>query len=228
MRDNKGPSFGPFREIVRRLSDVEDSVRLLRQATTTTVQQTPTAVVDDPIEGQIVIDGTKHKWYSGGAWHEAGGSIPTARMESGGSFTTNVSSPNLLATVKTNDPGTFEYNPSADFGIGAVPVLEANSPGEYMIIGELTFVVNPTVLTHSFLFELSAWKQDNSATSFGDYTLWRSFSGSWVTVNGVQYMTLTEPAWLVPSVLAVDNIGVGFVGYEVIKLDSTVMSTIHP
>ncbi len=58
--------------IQAQIRDLTSRVKRLRQATTTTVRQATTGQIDDPLEGELIIDylDNKVKWYSNGAWRE--------------------------------------------------------------------------------------------------------------------------------------------------------------
>ncbi len=58
--------------IQAQIRDLTSRVKRLRQTTTTTVRQATTGQIDDPLEGELIIDylDNKVKWYSNGAWRE--------------------------------------------------------------------------------------------------------------------------------------------------------------
>lgn len=72
-REHYPPAFSKDQEILKYLKGLEDDIKLLKNRTTSTLQQIAVADIDDPIEGEHVIDYTddQHKWYSNGAWRQA-------------------------------------------------------------------------------------------------------------------------------------------------------------
>lgn len=72
-REHYPPAFTRDAEVLKYIKHLEERLAKLEKSTTATLQQISVADIDDPIEGEHVIDHTddKHKWYSGGAWREA-------------------------------------------------------------------------------------------------------------------------------------------------------------
>lgn len=83
-REHYPPAFTKDEEVLKYLKGLEDKIRLLENRTTSTLQQTAVTNIDDPIEGEYVVDPTDNllKWYSNGAWRQpaAGASLPSCRL----------------------------------------------------------------------------------------------------------------------------------------------------
>lgn len=77
--DKSGPPADVLDQIRQELADVTKRVRDLENNTVMTVQQSDLVDIEDPLEGETVIDHTDDQfaWYSNGVWHKAALSAAT-------------------------------------------------------------------------------------------------------------------------------------------------------
>lgn len=139
-RDHYPPAFTKDQEVLKYIKSLEDRLKKLEQGTTATLQQIAVVDVDDPIEGEHVIDHTddQHKWYSNGAWRSGGAFIPTYAKAissssfilasgSGGSYLT-------FPTFNTSNAGIIGFNTGNNIDILLY------GPGIYIVAGYVEWV----------------------------------------------------------------------------------------
>lgn len=79
-RDHLPPAFTKDAAIREYIQTLERRLKLLENRTTATLQRMRASDIDDPIEGEEIIDDVTHKWYADGAWHQAEGGALDSTM----------------------------------------------------------------------------------------------------------------------------------------------------
>jgi hypothetical protein len=231
-REHESPSFGPAAEMWAEIKRLRSEVNGLKSRTTATLQQIDVTNIDDPIEGEEVIDYAdqhKHKWYSGGSWRTAGG------------FTTDYIRFTLTAPF-TFGPGArfcpigyaeatsdtlFEVG-DFDFGSGAKPGIQVNQAGLYLcILDFMTFVVQPLTITANIQYSLSCKDAGGIHAGIGDVTLARLYSGNWTTVVGASTIPLTGSSWVFPVfTTAMTSVGVSAISTTIIRINPAIVTVL--
>jgi hypothetical protein len=128
-KDNRGPANSPAAAARQELIELTRRVSQLERNAVLTSQISATTAIEEPVEGEHIIDHTdnKHAWYVNGAWHKCA-DLPRARV-----WTTN----NARQITVGPDEGTeifpFNHGYTSDEEIMEVRLPDWYSGDEMMI-----------------------------------------------------------------------------------------------